>query len=179
MIVDIKTSLMGPFAGIGDTLDAIVGPLVIVMFLPYAAQGYWWAGLGHVVILCVLWYLVGWYLCRLGYTTGSKAAMSVLSSGTLKICMTFACVLGMFMMGALSANFVNVQTPLAIQSINGPISVQTNILDAIIPGIPTALTVAGVYVYLSKRGSMMKCCLFMVTIGLVLGCLGILGTPAV
>lgn len=108
-----------------------------------------------------------------------SAAVSLLQSGQIQTIISFASVLGMFMMGGLSASFVNVQTPLAIPTAADPMYIQTSILDAIAPGILSVLTVLAVYSYLKKGGTMLKATFIIIILGLTLGSLGILGTPSV
>ena len=109
---------------------------------------------------------------------GTRAAMTILESGQVQTIITFAAVLGLFMMGGLSATMVSVQTPIVIWSNGSAMSVQTDILDNIVPGLLTVLTVYFVYRALNKGSmNMMKMTFILLVVGLVLGALGILGDP--
>ena len=175
-IVGIKTGLMGPFAGIGDTIDwATLVPLTLVFFLPYAAEGHWWASvLPCTIILAINWCL-GLSFFKLGYRMGTGAAMSILQSGQIQRVITFFSVMGLFVMGGLSADMVDVQCALVIQTSGTPMSIQADVLDKIIPGLLSILSVFAVYGYLKKGGNMLKATLWMLLFGLTLGCLGIMG----
>ncbi len=179
IIISVKNGLMGPFAGIGDTIDwSTVRPLFIAFFLPYAAEGFWWAAVCPWLLTFAFTFAEGTYFTRMGYSMGTRAAMSILESGQVQTIITFAAVLGLFMMGGLSATMVSVQTPIVIWSNGSAMSVQADILDNIVPGLLTVLTVYFVYRALNKGSmNMMKMTFILLAVGLVLGALGILGDP--
>lgn len=179
-ISGVKVGMMGPLSGIGDTIDwSTIHPLITAAFIPAAANGHWWAGIVPFLIIGTALYLEGFYFCHLGYKAGMSAAFSLLQSGQIQTIISFASVLGMFMMGGLSASFVNVQTPLAIPTAADPMYIQISILDAIAPGILSMLTVLAVYTYLKKGGTMLKATFIILIAGLILGSLGILGIPSI
>ena len=85
-------------------------------------------------------------------------------------------VLGMFMMGGLSASMVNVYTTAQIPTGEGTVmAIQGDILDAVAPGLLTLATVLLVYKYLRSGHSMMKATFWILGIALVLGAVGIIG----
>ena len=175
-IVGVKTGLMGPISGIGDTIDwATIMPLSLAFFVPYAMEGHWWAALGPGLITGAIYYAEGYYFIHLGYKVGSKAALSILESGQMQTLMTFFSVLGMFAMGGLAAGMVTIKTPLAIPTSGQPMAVQ-QMLDAIVPGILSLLAVMTLYTYFRRGGTMMKATFWVLGIGLALGTMGILGT---
>ena len=88
---------------------------------------------------------------------------------------TCASVLGMFMMGGLSASMVNMYTTVQIPTGGTPMSIQADILDKVAPGLLTLATVLLVYRYLRSGKSMMKATFWLLGIGLVLGAIGIIG----
>ena len=176
-ITGVKTGLMGPFAGIGDTIDwATLCPLILAFFVPYVAQGHVWASIAPMVLIGGIFVLEGLYFFPLGYRMGTKAATSLLESGSVKKIITFFSILGLFMIGGLSASFVVVTTPLAIPNADTMMSVQTDILDAILPGMLSLGAIMAVYFYLKKHNNaVMRCTLYIIVIGLILGGIGIIG----
>ena len=175
-IIGIKTGLMGPLAGIGDTIDwATINPLLIAAFIPAAANGKWWAFVAAGLLTFVIVNSIGIVNLIMGYRMGAKAAVTLLQSGRIKKVMTLFGVIGLFMMGTLAAQYVNVNIGLNWAGNEGAsVNIQA-ILDSIIPGLLTILTVFGVYRYQSsEKGSTMKATLWLTLIGLICGCLGIL-----
>lgn len=175
-IVGIKTGLMGPFAGIGDTIDwGTWLPIILSFFIPLAKQGNWIAGVGPWFIFAAITVLEGHAIFNLGYKTGESSVNTILKEGKIQTLIIGASILGLFMMGGLAATYVKVATPLVINTGIKKIAVQGDILDKILPGILPLLSVTGVYMYLEKvKRNFMYAMFILLGIGIALGCLGIL-----
>ncbi|MDI3480676.1 MAG: mannose system component [Tepidanaerobacteraceae bacterium] len=175
-ITGIKTGLMGPFAGIGDTINwATITPIVAAFFVPFAKEGSWIAGFAPVVILGVVTLIEGYFLWHAGYNAGTTSAVRILEAGWINQLILGSSILGLFMMGGLSASLVKVATPLKLTLEQGKVfSIQTDLLDKIIPGILPLLTITCVYLYIEKFQNYTKAVLWLLLIGFTLGVLGIL-----
>ncbi len=175
-ITGIKAGLMGPFAGIGDTIDwSTIRPLLTILFMPLAASG---SPLGAILLSVVLYAIVfteGTIYSRLGFRLGTRAALNILQGRGINTFISCASVLGLFMMGGLSASMVSVVTPIFIPTTGTPMLVQTGILDKVAPGLLTLTGVLGTYAYLMKGNTMTKATLMLLLVGLVLGSIGIIG----
>ncbi len=172
----IKAGLMGPFAGIGDTINwSTMKPLLIMLVLPLAESGSFLAPIIYAVLLAGITIAENYFFVHIGYRMGTEAAVTILEGGAINKFISCASVLGMFMMGGLSASMVNVYTTVQIPTSGTPMSVQSDILDAVAPGLMTLATVLLVYKYLRSGHSMMKATFWLLGIGLVLGAVGILG----
>ena len=175
-ITGIKAGLMGPFAGIGDTIDwSTIRPLVLVLFMPLAAAGSPLGGILAILIIYAIVFTEGTIYSRLGYRLGTRAALNILSGHMINTFISCASVLGLFMMGGLSATMVSVVTPLYIPTTGTPMLVQAGILDKIAPGLLTLAGVLGTYAYLMKGNSMTKATMMLLIVGIVLGSVGIIG----
>jgi D-glucosaminate-specific PTS system IID component len=77
----------------------------------------------------------------------------MISSGLMNKVIDAASILGLFMMGALSASYVRLSTKLqyTIEATETVISLQ-KILDAIIPGILPLLAIFGILWYFKNKG---------------------------
>ncbi|MFX3619002.1 MAG: PTS system mannose/fructose/sorbose family transporter subunit IID [Sporolactobacillus sp.] len=175
-ITSIKTGLMGPFAGIGDTIDwATWLPICIGLFIPLAKSGSWIAGLAPLLIFAIITIFEGYTLSRFGYRTGTNSATTILKSGMIKQLILAASILGLMMMGGLAASYVSISTPLVIHTTTTKIAVQAGILDRILKGMLPLLAVTGVYLYLEKvKRNYTIAMLIILVVGLSLGALGIL-----
>ena len=172
----IKAGLMGPFAGIGDTINwSTMKPLLIMLVLPLAESGSFLAPIIYAVLLAGITIAENYFFVHIGYRMGTEAAVTILEGGMINKFISCASVLGMFMMGGLSASMVNVYTTVQIPTSGTPMSVQADILDAVAPGLMTLATVLLVYKYLRNGHSMMKATFWLLGIGIVLGAIGILG----
>ena len=176
-ITGIKAGLMGPFAGIGDTIDwSTIKPLMAMMCLPLAESGSFIAPIIYFVLVAGLLTAEEFFFTNTGYKLGTQAALTILEGGMVHKFISSASVLGMFMMGSLSASMVSVYTTAQIPTGEGTVmAIQGDILDAVAPGLLTLATVLLVYKYLRSGHSMMKATFWILAIGLVLGAVGIIG----
>lgn len=144
VIVDFKTGLMGPMAGIGDAID---GGTFLALF---SALGASFAAEGNVIgaFFIVLWSIInffeGYFFFHYGYKLGRESISKVLKGGLVKSIIKGGSILGMFMMGALSASMVKLNTVASITIDEKVISLQET-LDKIAPGILPLLLVFFVY----------------------------------
>ena len=175
MIESVKAGLMGPFAGLGDSINWItLRPLWLMFFLPYLMEGHVWAAIAPMVIEIAVTNLEGRNLFPMGYRMGVNAASKLLSSGMFDTFFKFIGVLGMLMVGGLSASLVSVSIPISYVA-RGEQTVQA-LLDSIIPGLPALAVVMFVYLYLEKKGKkyVNMCTLWLLIGALLLGSLGVI-----
>lgn len=175
-INSIKVGLMGPVSGIGDTIDfSCIKVIMLALFVTYAQAGALWAPWAYLGIMFVYWYAEGLFLTNIGYKFGAQVAAKILGSKLVKLVFSCAALLGFFMIGGMSASFVSVHTGIAINTASGlAMSLQSDVLDLIAPGILSLASILGVYKYLSNKGSIIKATWALLFIGLLLGGLGIL-----
>ncbi len=175
LITNLKVGLMGPLAGIGDSVNhGMLRPLLLSLFIPLAAAGSWVAGVAPLLIWVAGISAFGYWLVTTGYSLGKKSVVSILQSGALNKLINVASVLGLFMMGALSSTYVKLKTVVSWSSVTGePIFLQDK-LDTIFPNMLPLLVVFGVYFYIKKRGpKYVRILLTLLVLGLVLSFLGI------
>lgn len=176
MIESVKVGLMGPFAGIGDTINWVaLCPIYLGIFIPYCVQGHVWAAIIPMLIEVAMVNTEGLLLFPFGYKLGVRAASTILASGKLKTFFKFLGVLGMFMVGSLSSSLVNVSTPLQYTT-SGNVQTIQSLIDSFVPGILSLLVILFVYWFLEKFGrkAVNRCMLILLVGAIVLGSLGIL-----
>lgn len=149
----IKTGLMGPIAGVGDTIwQAVVIPLMIVMFVGLAQEGNVAAPVLYSILFYIIYYAFGYWLLMLGYNRGRDAILNVMESGIINKVITGAGILGCAVLGGLVSNFVSVKTIIEIpQTADTVFSLQSGFFDALLPGLLALLLTLGCYKLL-KRG---------------------------
>lgn len=163
LISSFKTGTMGPVAAIGDTIHwGTIWTLGIAAGGAMAAEG----KVSAVPMLLLMYALceVGAYmLFRLGYTTGRVSFTKLMKSGLLNDMLDGANILGMFMMGVLSANLVSATATLEV----GDFSLQA-MLDGIVPGLLPLGIVFGIYYMIRKKQiSSAKIVLLVIAIGII------------
>lgn len=154
VMYSLRTALMGPMAGIGDTLIwGTLKTICLSLATTFALSGNWLA-VFVALAFPVSTYFIGRYLYFLGYRVGRNAVMQMLKSGLMNRIITACGILGLMMMGALSASYVSVSilTEFTLENSADPISIQ-GILDSIIPGILPLAVIGLVYLYLKKHNN--------------------------
>lgn len=152
MIQSLKIGLMGPLAGIGDSVDqGIVATIPLAIFVPMALEGNVIAAFIPGIIYLAWSYGWSWFLFQKGYKLGKNSVLEILHSGKIKKIIDTASILGLFMIGCLSASFVKVQTVLSFDSSGTTVALQ-DILDGMLPNLLPFCVVMGMYLYIVKRG---------------------------
>ncbi|MCD8089521.1 MAG: PTS system mannose/fructose/sorbose family transporter subunit IID [Clostridiales bacterium] len=153
-ITGIKTGLMGPVAGMGDAIIwAAVMPIIFSIFLPFASDGMAIGGIAPLILYPLSTIIISYYLIHNGYKLGKKSIISLLNGGRMKSIIFTANIIGLTMMGALSASYVTLTTPLALTFSGGStIALQEEVLDVIAPGLLPLAAIFIIYAYLRKKG---------------------------
>lgn len=171
-IQDAKVALIGPTSAIGDSLwVATIIPLLLTICLSIAqglATAPWVGALLYMIVYPVGTYLLSWTLFKLGYKAGLEGVQRFMLSGQLDKIMSAVTVLGLLVVGALTASFVtctlNIDIKTATQVFDeasqtyteGMISVFNldNLLNAVFPKIvPLGLTIFVYNLYAKKNWS--------------------------
>lgn len=152
MVTNIKIGLMGPLAGIGDSIDmGTVRPIILSLFVPVAAAGNILGGIGPLILFGAYMSFLAYFLVRQGYSLGRDSVANVLQTGAISKLIDSAGVMGLFMMGALSASYVKLATKLVITTDGGEWAIQ-NTLDGMMPKLLSLGVVFLIYFYIKKRG---------------------------
>jgi len=176
-ITNIKTSLMGPLAGVGDTIwQGVVIPILLAICIDItrSGSGNIWGSVVYAVVILAAAYGLSYANFMFGYRAGSEAIMDFLEKGTLNKILKGASVMGCMVMGGLIVNYVNCICGIEVVSSTSVFNFQKDFFDVIMPNIlPLAVTM-GVYGLLKKRWSSIKIILLIIAIGIVCGFTGIL-----
>ena len=175
-ITGIKSGLMGPVAGMGDAIIwAAVMPIIFSIFLPFASNGSALGGIMPLILYPLLTIIISYYLIHNGYKLGKKSIVSLLHGGKMKNIIFTANVIGLTMMGALSASYVTLSTPLEFSFSGGSTIVLQDVLNLIAPGLLPLAAVFIIYTYLKKKGPhYTKILLTVVVVSIIASLLGIL-----
>lgn len=85
-ITNIKTSLMGPLAGVGDTIwQGVVIPILLAICIDItrSGSGNVWGSIIYAVLIVGAAYGLSYANFMFGYRAGSEAIMDFLEKGTL------------------------------------------------------------------------------------------------
>lgn len=151
----LKTGLMGPLAGVGDTVtQGLVKTILLAVSVDLAAQGSILGPLFFFICFTAYTLGVGYFMYMQGYRLG-KDALAKLLQGTLVSRITEGLtVLGLIVLGALAATRIPVATGLVFTLGKTVVKVQ-DLLNGIMPGLLSLVTLLTVWYLLQKGKSVL------------------------
>lgn len=178
LIVNTKNALMGPFAGIGDSM--IIGtysPILLSIAMSMCLQD------GNPIgplFFCAVWLttIVGmqWYLFHKGYSMGIGAANLFFTQKALADQITTGLtMMGLMVIGGVAATTVKANVIFQFVSGEMSISIQETVFNKIMPGVlPLILTLVSWYLLDKKKWSAAKLILAIVLFAAAMVLLGIM-----
>jgi Phosphotransferase system, mannose/fructose/N-acetylgalactosamine-specific component IID len=167
-INSIKAALMGPMAGMFDslffnTLRVIAAGIAIGL----CSQGNFLGVILFILLYGVPQSILKYFFLKWGYTYGTSLIDIVFNSGLMKSFTKAASIIGLTMVGAMTAQMVYVPLNWVIKSGDTQVVVG-EILDSIIPGL-ASLILLFTLVALIKKG---RKPLFLIMLIMVVGIIG-------
>ena len=172
IISSVKTALIGPTSAIGDSLwVATIIPilLTICLSISQANETMSWVGaVLYLVIYPLCTCIISWNLFKFGYKSGLNGMQTFMANGKLDKLTDTMTVMGLLVVGALTASYVSMSLPIQIVKDVYDATTQTtleaqvlfnadNMLNAIFPKIlPLGLTLVVYHLYTKKKWSPMK-----------------------
>lgn len=168
----VKVGLMGPLAGIGDSLIyATIRPIIAAVCAGLALAG---SGVGPVLFLVLFNILmVGFrfFSTSFGYKKGASMMRSLRETNIIQKLSEGASVLGLMVLGCLVAQWVSFSISKSVVISGAEINIQA-LLDSVIPGLlPLGLTMLLVFL-LNKKISTGWLVAFVFALALVLSLVG-------
>jgi PTS system mannose-specific IID component len=150
-INSVKSGLMGPLAGIGDTFSqGTITPILLALgigiaggnasggAIPTIAAGVTGNPLGaivYAVLISAIIIGIGYTAWMAGYVRGRTFVLDMLRSGTIDRVLVGAGVLGNLVLGALAAKYVTVYLATTISVAGAQMNLQASLLDPVFPGV--------------------------------------------
>lgn len=168
----VKTSLMGPLSGVGDSFfQGTVRVIAFGLGISLAQQGSILGPILAILISLIPAWLVTWFGGKLGYTMGSKY-LTKLQSGNLMDQLMYICgVVGLMVIGAMVASMVGITTPIQFESTG---LVLQDIVDGILPQAFSLGVTMLMYYLIRKRVSTGWLLLICIVGGIIMNALGVL-----
>lgn len=176
-INSVKTGLMGPMAGIGDTLwQGTIQPIMLAIGISLASGGNIMGAVVFAVLMAAIMFPIAYFMYMKGYSTGKSGVEAILSGGKMKQLIQAAAIMGATVLGSLTANYVTAKSNMTIKVGGAELALQADILDKLLRGmLPLGFTLMTLYLIKNKQLKSTTVMLILVIIGLVLGLTGILG----
>ena len=151
-VAGLKTGLMGPFAGVGDTLFIAIYRAIVFSIASYMALEGNALGLLIPIIACIAVMAVRYKFTTMGYAQGKKLA-----------------ILGLTVVGGLIASVISYKLDLTFTMGEVTLSVQEN-LDKILPCmIPLGIVMLSYWLLGKKNMNSTRLIFVLLGLGMILG----------
>lgn len=175
LITSTKNALMGPFAGLGDSI--IIGtymPILLSIALGMSEGGSPVGAIFYIVVWLGSIVAMRYWLFMKGYKLGINAAKNILQGGLSSRVTQALNIVGLVTIGGVSANFIKAPVIWTYKSGKMSIALQA-IFDKIMPKMLPLIVVLGVYYLIEKkRWSVNKVILALVVFAAVMSVIGIM-----
>ncbi len=148
-INSVKSGLMGPMAGIGDTMSqSTITPILLAIGIGIAggtasgtavptisgATGNPLGAIIYMALISIVIVAIGYTTWMQGYARGRSFVTEILKSGAIDRVLVGAGVLGNMVLGALAATFVVVNLAPTVSIAGAKMNLQAAIIDPLFPG---------------------------------------------
>ena len=150
-IDNVKASLMGPLAGLGDSF--FWGTLRLIatgIGTSLALKGNILGPILFVLIFNIPHILVRWLFTRWGYVLGTGVLQRIQQSGMMESVTYGASIIGLMVVGAMTASMINITIPITFGTGEAKTEVQS-IINDIMPCLLPLLSFGIVYWLLGKK----------------------------
>lgn len=173
----VKTALMGPLAGLGDSLlNGTARPILAGLACSMAAAGLGWTGpILFVIGMSIVSLGIRFAGVFQGYRQGTGLVTKMQTSGLIHKVSELASIAAYIIVGGFIPLIVVINTPLAYSAGETTLKIQ-EVLDGLMPGM-LGLGYTGLMLLLMRKKKISAVWLMFATlvVGLALGMLGILG----
>lgn len=171
----IKTSLMGPLAGIGDSVFwGVLRVIAAGVAVGLAQSGNILAPIIFLLLFNIPVQLIRWYGGQLGYTLGSSYISELYENGLINILTKAATIVGLTMVGAMTSQMVKFDLKWNMVMDGKTILKSQEMLDQIFIGLlPLAVTLLCFYLLKKKNVSINILIFAIIIVAVLLSLVGI------
>lgn len=150
-INSLKIGLMGPVAGIGDSMiPGMLIPILLSIGMGLSVNGSVLGPLFYIIAFNSIILIGSRFLFFKGYELGAESVDLFVGKKAQKITQAFS-LLGVIVVGGVAASYVNLSLPFVLNFGEAKIDVQ-GILDGIFPKLLPLLLVIISWFFMSKKG---------------------------
>ena len=168
-----KTALMGPLAALGDSLiNGTARPILAGIACSLALTGNLFAPFLFLLLFNIPNVLVRYFGCHWGYNSGMKALNRFEELGLTEKIFTAASIIGLLVIGGMSASMVSINPVIAIGSGDSAIKL-IDVINGIMPKMLSLFTTLGVYRLLKKGTKPNTILLGIIVVSVLLTAIGV------
>ena len=173
-INSVRTGLMGPMAGIGDTVSqGIVYPILAGIACSLALAGNIMGPIIFEIFYKAIMLTMGYNMYMMGYKQGKTAILKFLKAGTLNRITEVFSIIGLMVVGNMAASRVGIITPISFQVGEVAINMQS-VLDSLLPGLLPLLATLGVWKLVANKMKPTYIIAILFVVGIATSLLGII-----
>lgn len=170
VIISIKSTLMGPIAGIGDAIiQGVIVPILLSIAMGLSGGGSIVGPLFYIFSWGIIGPIISYMSFKSGYKSGEKAVDTFIGESSKNIREAFN-ILGIIVVGGLAASYVSLVTTMVIPYGDNTAPLQ-DIIDGNFPKLLPLLVVLLSWYLLSKKKMGTTQVLFILTGIVIIGCL--------
>ncbi|WP_349948223.1 PTS system mannose/fructose/sorbose family transporter subunit IID [Lacrimispora sp. BS-2] len=174
MINSVKIGLMGPLAGIGDTItQGLFKTVLLAIFVDMTLKGSIAAPFIYAILMGIYIGGMGYFTFFSGYRLGQNVLGKITDVAIMKKITNSLSILGLIIAGAMMVNNVSIVTPLAINIGKTSVVIQ-DLLDSILPGMLSVIFVMLCFGLMKKRVSVFKIMIILFAVAIIAALFGIL-----
>lgn len=174
-ITAVKASLMGPLSGIGDSFFwGILRVIAAGIGISIASTG---SAMGAIIFLLLYnipAFAIHYYALYSGYSVGANFIQKLYESGGMKVLTKASSMLGLMMMGSMTASNVKFKTILevGVKGSEEVMKIQTYLDQLFVGLVPLCVTLFAFYL-LRKKVNINVVMFGIMFLGIILGLLGV------
>jgi len=173
-INSIKSGLMGPLAGIGDTItQGIITPILLALCISLTTQKNIGGPIIYIISQYIIMFTISYLLWMNGYKYGKLAVEEILQGGMINKVIEGASILGTLVMGGLTGTFVSLSTTVKFKIGDSSFALQTDLFDKILPGLLSLTITLMVLKLLKKDIAPLKIMGILILVGVIGGVIGV------
>lgn len=171
----VRTGLMGPVAGIGDTvMQGILFPILAGIGCTLALSGNYAGPIFFTILFEILIFGCGYFMFMNGYKYGKSSLLTILKNGVIdKVTNAFS-IVGLMVVGSMASSRVMIDTPFKISISDGAIAFQS-IIDSLLPGFLPLLITLLIWKAVANKMNTTWLIVLIFVVGITASYLGILG----
>ncbi len=174
MINSVKIGLMGPLAGIGDTItQGLFKTVLLAIFVDMTLKGNIAAPFIYAILMGIYIGGMGYFTFFSGYRLGQNVLGQITDVTIMKKITNSLSILGLIIAGAMMVNNVSIVTPLAINIGKTSVVIQ-DLLDSILPGMLSVIFVMLCFGLMKKNVSVFKIMIILFAVAIIAALFGIL-----
>jgi len=153
LIAGVKTALMGPMAGIGDSLyiGTLIPILLAIAIGISRTSGSLIGPLFYIVAHLGIMMPISFFLFHYGYSLGLNAATSILGGGIKDRITQAMSIIGLTIVGAITSEYVTIKTGWVMMQGSEVMLDMNAALDGIFPNMITLILALLVYWLMAKK----------------------------